>query len=94
MCSKYYLTFALLFSTSVLLLESAQAQWIYTPVFPDQCGYKEARCRRDSSGNIVDKKTGDVYDRKGKFLRRGNKTGNKKCKYVKGSDYRYYLKCR
>lgn len=48
------------------------------PPAPDICGYREARCRRDIDGNIVDKKSGDVYDRKGNLLRcaNGSTSGN------------------
>jgi hypothetical protein len=82
--TKYYLTFTLLCSTFLVFSENAKSQYIYTPVFPDQCGYQEARCTRDSNGNIVDKKTGDIYDRKGNLLQRGNgnRTSQKRCKYV------------
>jgi hypothetical protein len=100
--SKYYLTFTLLFSTLVVFSDSAKAQWNYIPI--DQCGYQEARCTRDRNGNIIDKRTGDVYDRKGKLLRRGNgnRTSQKRCKYVTDDNCglwnmncanRYYWKC-
>jgi hypothetical protein len=76
---------------------NAQAQWVSPPIV-DQCGYREARCKRDSAGNIVDKKTGDVYDRKGNLLRRGN--GNiisqkKRCKYITTNNCSLYnINCR
>lgn len=100
---KYFLQLTLLFLIPTSFPQPTQAQWVSPPII-DQCGYQEARCQRDRNGNIVDKKTGSVYDRKGNFLRRGNKINQKRCKYVTDdrcySPYnvncteRYYWKCK
>jgi hypothetical protein len=76
-----------------------------SPPIIDMCSYRESRCRRDDYGNIVDRKTGSVYDRKGNLIQRGNgrRDDPKKCKYVtddRCSLYnnncreRWYWKCR
>jgi hypothetical protein len=101
--SRYCLTLALLCLMPICCPNSTEAQWISPPIV-DQCGYQEARCRRDRHGNIVDNKTGNVYDRKGNFIQRGNgkRSSQKRCKYVSDdrcSLYnvncvdRYYWKC-
>jgi hypothetical protein len=70
---KYSLALAVICSTLTSFPKSSQAQDIYVPnapVFPDMCGYREAPCRRDSDGNIVDRETGDLYDKKGHLIQR------------------------
>ncbi len=70
---KYSLALTVICSTLTSFPKSSQAQDIYVPnapVFPDMCGYREAPCRRDSDGNIVDRETGDLYDKKGHLIRR------------------------
>jgi hypothetical protein len=60
----------------------------YFPPAPppvDMCGYQESSCYRDEYGNIVDKETGDVYDRNGNFIQSGNGGSSYEepaCKYV------------
>jgi hypothetical protein len=74
---KYSLALAVVCSTLTSFPKSTQAQYYYVPnepVFPDMCGYREAPCRRDRDGNIVDRKTGDVYDRKGHLIRRNDRS--------------------
>jgi hypothetical protein len=73
--TKYALMLAVLSSALVSLPERAQAQHfnphLYVPMAPPpHCGYYAA-CTNDSEGNIIDNKTGDVYDRKGRYLRPG-----------------------
>jgi hypothetical protein len=70
---KYSLALTVICSTLTSFPKSSQAQDIYVPnapVFPDMCGYREASCRRDSDGNIVDRETGDLYDREGHLIER------------------------
>jgi tetratricopeptide (TPR) repeat protein len=55
---------------------SAQYYQIYVPPYmPDICGgYGDewsAKCHRDGSGNMIDGRTGDVYNKSGDFLRHG-----------------------
>lgn len=72
---KQYFPLAIVFWGAVNLSQISLAQyWVpIQPPAPDMCGYREAPCRRDSDGNIVDRKSGDVYDRKGNLIQRGNR---------------------
>jgi hypothetical protein len=71
---KQYFSLTIVCWSAVNLSQISLAQYSVPiqPPAPDMCGYREARCRRDSDGNIVDRKSGDVYDRKGNLLRRAN----------------------
>jgi Domain of unknown function (DUF4189) len=66
---KYSLALTVICSTLTSFPKSTQAQYYDAPV-PDMCGYREAPCRRDSDGNIVDRETGDLYDREGHLIER------------------------
>jgi tetratricopeptide (TPR) repeat protein len=65
--------------TALLTCRQASAQYMapifIRPWFPDVCGgYSDAwsaKCHRDDSGNMIDGRTGDVYDKSGNFLRHG-----------------------
>jgi hypothetical protein len=68
-CLFAALVVASIFSASFAPQVKAQ---MVPPVFPDQCGYREARCFRDRNGNMIDKRTGNVYNRRGRLIRYGN----------------------
>jgi hypothetical protein len=70
---KQFISLGIVFLGSISFLDVAHAQTIYVPnapAYPDMCSYREATCRRDSDGNIVDRETGDLYDKKGHLIRR------------------------
>jgi C-terminal processing protease CtpA/Prc len=61
--------------TALLTCRQASAQYFFIPWYPDVCGgYSDewsAKCHRDDNGNMIDGRTGDVYDKNGNFLRHG-----------------------
>jgi tetratricopeptide (TPR) repeat protein len=75
---------AFVFGTAVLLAALAAptaADWVNPPVIVpmptrDPCrGFADdwsQNCRRDANGNMIDTRTGDVYDRNGNLIRRGS----------------------
>jgi hypothetical protein len=92
---KQSFSLTMVFWSAVNLSQISLAQYSVPiqPPAPDMCGYREASCTRDSDGNIVDKETGDIYDRKGNLLQSGNGSGSnesKKCKYVEQNDCGLY----
>jgi arginyl-tRNA--protein-N-Asp/Glu arginylyltransferase len=79
-----YTLILVLSSILVSLPKIATAQY-FQPHPVDMCGYHESRCFRDQYGNIVDKQTGNVYDRRGNLIQRGNgnsNTSRPRCRYV------------
>jgi tetratricopeptide (TPR) repeat protein len=74
---------ALVFGAAMLLAALAShavAGWVNPPVIVpmptrDPCrGFADdwsQNCRRDANGNMIDTRTGDVYDRNGNLIRRG-----------------------
>jgi hypothetical protein len=70
MVKHKHLAFILVTSVIFLKCESANSQWQW---MPDVCGgYSDdwsAKCRRDSNGNMIDGRTGKVYDSSGNLIR-------------------------
>jgi tetratricopeptide (TPR) repeat protein len=65
---------------ATLACANAAAGWVNPPVIVplpprDVCGgFADGwsqHCRRDANGNMIDTRTGDVYDRSGRLIRRG-----------------------
>jgi hypothetical protein len=74
---KLVLSLSVIFwgATNLPQISSAQFppayNWVSPPVPDLVCGGSKPRCRREN-GKIIDNATGDVYDRKGRLIRRGN----------------------
>jgi tetratricopeptide (TPR) repeat protein len=72
-------------ATPAIFASVAQAQfwqWQPGPGYqwqPDICSYSDTECTRDDDGNIIDNRTGDLYDNEGNLIRRArrvNQTDN------------------
>jgi hypothetical protein len=78
--------FAILFLGSMTFCDIAQAQFAPDPFFyrkPHQIAPQKYRKQND--GTILETKTGNIYDRRGNLIQRGNGSRanqEKKCRYI------------